>query len=104
MLRVTGFTSGRDVNKFAELDLTMVESDVVGAPGILECPITLECSIIYQQELDKDGIPEDILARWYPADVDDIRALASTYSHTVYYGEIVASYVIEELSEEPPTE
>ena len=102
MLRVAGFSSGRDVDKFAELGLTMVESDTVGAPGILECPLTLECKIIYKQELDKDGTPQDVLERWYPDDVTDISALASTYSHTVYYGEIVDSYIIEELPEEPP--
>lgn len=95
VFRVAGTQSGRDIDKINQLGLTLVEPEVINTPGILECPITLECKVIYKQMLDGDALPDDIIARSYPPEVDDVDALANRYLHMVYYGEIVSSYVIQ---------
>lgn len=86
ILAVCGTKSGRDADKIASLGLHLTASDVVSVPGIREFPLTLECKVLYTQDQDLSGIPEDILARYYP-DGD---------AHTVYYGQIVNAYIIEE--------
>lgn len=39
-----GMTSGRDIDKFKEFDLTPVPASKVSAPLIDECPVNIECS------------------------------------------------------------
>ncbi len=46
-----GVRSGRDIDKFAEMHLTPSESRTVQAPGILESPVSLECSVRQMIEL-----------------------------------------------------
>ena len=95
IFKVAGTQSGRNVDKVAELGLTLVDGENVGAPAILEAPLTLECRVIYKQLLDADAIPREVMERFYPADVTDIDAGANCYMHVAYYGEIVGSYVLE---------
>lgn len=48
--RIIGFCgtkSGRDYDKFKEMDLTVVPGEKVLAPAIAQFPITLECKVIY---------------------------------------------------------
>ena len=40
-----GVRSGRDVDKFKEMNLTPRTSEKVKAPGILESPVNLECKV-----------------------------------------------------------
>ena len=40
-----GVKSGRDFDKFAEMHLTPLPSKTVAAPGIEECPVSLECKV-----------------------------------------------------------
>jgi len=40
-----GTKSGRDVNKFKELNLTSIPGEKVATPLIQECPINLECQV-----------------------------------------------------------
>jgi len=40
-----GVTSGRDVDKFSETNLTPERADKVKAPLIRECPVNLECRL-----------------------------------------------------------
>lgn len=40
-----GVKSGRDVDKWKEMKLTPYESQIVKAPGILESPVNIECSV-----------------------------------------------------------
>lgn len=40
-----GVKSGRDVDKFREMQLTPLPSRQVGAPGIAESPVCLECKV-----------------------------------------------------------
>lgn len=95
IMKVAGSTSGRNVNKVQELGLTLVDPQAVNTPAIAECPITLECKLMYAQTLDADAIPE-FAQGFYPADVTDPDAPgANAYMHVAYYGEIVASYIVE---------
>ena len=92
--RVCGSLSGRDVDKVREAGLTLAEPSVIRTPGIEEYPITLECRVLYSQELDLDAIPEDIRQRSYPRDVDGSFPMANRDVHTVYVGEIVDAYIL----------
>ena len=65
-----GRTSGRDTDKIRDLNLTLVESDAVSVPGILELPLTLECKVIYRQKQDLSVLPQEIIDRFYP-EVDE---------------------------------
>lgn len=40
-----GIKSGRDINKFEHLGLTIKESNLIDAPSIWECPVNLECRV-----------------------------------------------------------
>lgn len=40
-----GVRSGRDVDKFKEMNLTPQPSEKIKAPGILESPVNLECKV-----------------------------------------------------------
>ncbi len=40
-----GVKSGRDVDKFAEMELTPLPSSRISAPGIQESPVNLECRV-----------------------------------------------------------
>lgn len=87
-----GRHSGRDVNKILEQKLTLVEPDVVAAPGIKELPLTIECKVLYRQLQDLEGVPQEILDRYYPAFTAD----GQPDRHYAYYGEIQKAYLIED--------
>lgn len=89
-----GVKSGRDVDKFALAGLTAEPSNVVAAPGIAECPISLECKV---REVYKLGSHDMFLADIVAVDVDSkfvdekgalhlekVGLLA--YAHGGYYG------------------
>jgi len=90
ILGYCGTKSGRDTDKIANLGLTLEAPEAISVPGIQELPLTLECRVIYKQKQDLSAIPENILARYYPAD----EAGYQDY-HYAYYGEIVSAYIIE---------
>ena len=90
ILAFCGTKSGRDTDKAEALGLTLVESEKIATPGIRELPLTLECRVIYSVRQDGTRMPEDAVQRYYPnwaENPDDV--------HSVYYGEIVAAYIIE---------
>lgn len=95
ILGYCGSRTGRNTDKAADLHLTLVESDCVGAPGIKELPLTLECKVIYRQLQDRNAIPEDIQKRMYPADVDSSNPMANRDYHIAYYGQILKAYIIQ---------
>ncbi|EOD01349.1 flavin reductase family protein [Caldisalinibacter kiritimatiensis] len=68
-----GVHSGRNFNKFEELNLTPVKADVVNAPLIDECPVNLECKVKFVENLG---------------------------SHHIFIAEIVAIHINEELFED----
>ena len=90
-----GRKSGRDTDKFALLGLTQEEPVAVSVPGIREFPLTLECKVVYAQAQDLSCLPEPILSRYYPQDVDGLYPGSNRDHHIAFYGEIVASYIIE---------
>ncbi len=85
ILGFCGTRSGLDTDKIADMNLTLEDPLTISVPGIRELPLTLECKVIYTQEQDFASIPQEIMDRYYPGTPD---------VHTVYYGEITASYII----------
>lgn len=91
ILAYCGTRSGRDTDKFRDLGLTLVDSDIVSVPGIAQLPLTLECRVIYRQKQDLSVLPPEILDRFYPvAGEHDFRDY-----HIAYYGEILNAYLVQ---------
>ena len=89
ILGFCGSKSGRDFDKFAELNLHTEEPKEISVPGIRELPLTLECKVVYRNPQPVEGIPQAIIDRYYP-EVNGTRDY-----HIAYYGEIVGAYIIE---------
>ena len=85
-LGLLGSKSGRDMDKIAAAGLTPVEPEVISVPGLKEFPLTLECKVLYRQMQEDQTLPDDIRNRFYSIEKSD---------HICFYGEIVASYIIE---------
>lgn len=96
ILGFCGTKSGRDADKIAELGLTLEAPEKISVPGIKELPLTLECKVLYSQKQDLNALPQDILDRYYPQDVDGSHSGANAVGHTAYYGQIVTAYLITE--------
>lgn len=88
-----GVKSGRDVDKFALTGLTAQPSNVVAAPGIEQCPISLECRV---REILHLGSHDMFLADIVAVDVDGQfvdekgalhleKAGLVAYAHGAYY-------------------
>lgn len=89
-----GVKSGKEVDKFKEMNLTPCKSQVVKAPGIMESPVNIECKVIEIKDL---GSHHMFIAEVVGVSVDDEYIdetgkfnLNSTglvaYSHGEYYG------------------
>ena len=96
VFNISGTKSGRDIDKIKEANLTLVDSEIVSSPAIKELPITLECKVLYKQKQVLENLPDDIVKRDYPQDVDGTFVGSNRDPHTAYYAEIVAAYIIEE--------
>ena len=96
ILGFCGRQSGRNVDKFAELGLTPVEPLMIQTPGIRQLPLTLECKILYTQPQELSAIPQGILDRYYPQNVDGTDPGKNRDRHVAYYAEIVSAYLIED--------
>ena len=92
--KICGWQSGRDIDKVKEAGLNLEEPEVIKTPGVRQYPLTIECKILYSQDQNLAGIPEDIREAMYPQDVDGTYPMANRDIHTMYVGEIVAAYVI----------
>ena len=88
-----GVRSGRDVDKFAQMKLHEAASKVVGAPGIEESPVSIECRVVSEQPL---GSHTMFLAEVVNVNVDDRymdengrfdlnSSGLTTYSHGEYF-------------------
>lgn len=84
ILATCGIKSGRDIDKVAELGLTLAEGEKVDVPAIKELPLTLECRVIYKREQDVSLLPEALREKYYATDG----------IHSEYYGEIVSAYLL----------
>ena len=89
-----GVKSGRDVDKFELAGLTAEPSNLVAAPGIAECPISLECRV---REVFSMGSHDMFLADIVAVDVDPKyvdekgalhmeKANLLAYAHGAYFG------------------
>lgn len=90
ILGYCGTKSGRDVDKFAELDLTAVAASRVSAPAIAQLPLTLECKVLHRQLQELDRQIDASVAKFYPENAEGKRDL-----HYMYFAEILDSYIIE---------
>lgn len=88
-----GVKSGRDVDKFALTGLTAEPSQLVAAPGIAQCPVSLECRV---REICRLGSHDMFLADIVAVDVDGQfldekgalhleKAGLVAYAHGAYY-------------------
>ena len=77
-----GSVSGRDHDKFTEMNLTAVAAKHVPAPLIKECPIQFECTVVHKNDVVPKALSEEIRTSAYPA--GDF--------HRCYFGEILACY------------
>lgn len=84
-LAYCGSKSGRDVNKFEECDLTLIEGQKLSTPIIGECELHYECKVVYQQAMEPATLDDTIKQRCYK-DND---------YHVLYFGEILDSYLLE---------
>jgi len=82
-LTVCGSKSGRDIDKFKECNLTLVNSKKVDTPIIGDCGLHYECKIIYKQEMNPKLLSKDIVESSYE----------NGNYHTLYYGEILETYI-----------
>lgn len=94
ILAFCGTKSGRDTDKIAQLGLELVDSAVVGAPGIRQLPLTLECKVLCRHRQNIPMLPDGILNRYYPKGVDSTNPGANADFHIAYYAEIVNAYLI----------
>ncbi len=89
VLRVCGRMSGRDTDKLNLLSLQTAEPEMNGVPGLPAFPLTLECRVLFRQDLDLSAIPEGFRLQHYSRGSD-----RGDY-HTAYTGEIVSAYILE---------
>jgi len=95
ILGYCGTKSGRDSDKIKDLNLETIEGTHISAPALRQLPLTLECKVLYQQKQDLSAIPEDILKRYYPQDVDGSAPGKNRDCHIAYYAKIVDCYLVE---------
>lgn len=77
-----GEVSGREHDKFKECKLTLMKGKKVKAPVIKECKIHYECRVVHKLKVNPELVPGKVKKKFYRK--DDF--------HTVYFGEILASY------------
>ncbi len=88
-----GVKSGRDVDKFKELNLEEAESKIVSAPGIEKSPVNIECRVVDILELGSHhmfianvvsvNVKEELLDEKGKFHLNDARLVA--YSHGEYF-------------------
>jgi len=81
-LGIAGTKSGRDIDKFEELNLTIGPGQATDAPVIDGCGLVYECRTVFRQEMNPEYLDPAIKAKYY----------ADDNYHVLYFGEIVASY------------
>lgn len=84
-LGICGSTSGRDGDKVAAAGLKLLPAEQTQTPVINTPGLHYECKVICRQQMASAGTSEQVKSQFY----------ASGDFHTLYFGEIVASYVIE---------
>ena len=93
IFRICGSKSSRDIDIISEAGLTTVKGEKVSVPALLECPLTLECKVIYRQAQEYELYTEEI-RNCYSQDIDSTNPMANKDEHVTYYGEIVNAYLL----------
>lgn len=84
-LAVCGRRSGRDLDKFADLNLRVVTGKKVEVPLLADCAVAYECRLVARAELEPRGLlNEELRAKYY----------ARGDLHTLFFGEIAAAWEI----------
>ena len=84
-LELCGSKSGRDLDKFAAAGLVAIPGKKIATPVISGAAWQYECIVVYKQEMnDLSILAPDIGDRLYHPQTNPW--------HTLYYGEVVASY------------
>ncbi|MDD5455220.1 MAG: flavin reductase family protein [Candidatus Ratteibacteria bacterium] len=90
-----GIVSGRTEDKFSDMKLTPVKSDLVDAPYVKEFPVVLECVLFKAVELGlhtqfigeiKDVKVEDTVLKENMPDIEKIKPLIFNSADRTYYG------------------
>jgi flavin reductase (DIM6/NTAB) family NADH-FMN oxidoreductase RutF len=84
-----GSVSGREHDKFAEMNLTPVPSRQVRPPIIKECLIHYECRTLHRNDVNPAALAQAVLDDAYPE--GDF--------HRIYFGEILTSYADEDAAQ-----
>jgi len=84
-----GTVSGRDHDKFQEMQLTLIASREVRPPIIKECVVHYECRTLHRNDVAPDALVQVVREEFY----------ASGDFHRVYFGEIVAAYADEDAAQ-----
>lgn len=79
-----GSKSGKDMNKLAELNINIIESEEIDTPVLDMKGMHFECKVVYKTTMTSENLNESIKNSKYP--LEDY--------HTIYFGEIVSSYII----------
>lgn len=82
-LNICGTRSGRDMDKFSDLGLSTAPGKTVGVPVLTGCKWIYECRVVYKQAMEPANVAPGIIKCYY--EKGDF--------HTVYYGEILSSYM-----------
>ena len=81
-----GTVSGRDHDKFQEMELTPIPSREVRPPVIKECVVHYECRTLHRNDVVPEALVQAVREEAY----------ASGDFHRIYFGEIVAAYADED--------
>lgn len=74
-----GSKSGRDFDKIAECNLSLVNSDIIDTPIVYAKGLALECKVLYKEEINSANMCCAVKNKWY----------ASNDYHTYYHAQIV---------------
>jgi len=83
---ICGGRSGRDVDKFALLNLAVTPGQHVNSITLDACPMVYECKVVHHNDV-------------IPANLDgqiDAESYGGRDYHRLYYGEILGTYASEE--------
>lgn len=83
-LSICGSRSGRNSDKVIEAGLKLAPGKTVATPVIKDCPLHIECKVVYRQVMEPAALDAEIDEAYY----------TNRNYHVMFYGEIVDSYEI----------
>ena len=83
-LQYCGSHSGSKEDKISACGISLLEGEAVDCPIIAGCSLHFECKVVGKSDLCGEELSSEVDGRWYK-DKD---------YHTIYFGEIVACYLV----------